>query len=97
MPSDENDKLQLTNELLLEMVKNQKENFKKATHAYIATTCGLLVLMVAMVVGFFWYESQFEVTDTVTTEKTVTQEVSGDDSDIVNGNQYNDSAVHNQE
>ena len=53
--------------------------------------------MVAMIVGFFWYESQFDVTDAVTTEKTITQEVSGDDSDIVNGNQYNDDAVHNQE
>lgn len=42
-------------------------------------------------------ESQFEVTDTVTTEKTITQEVSGDESDIVNGDQYNDNAVHNQE
>ena len=97
MTSDENDKLQLANELLLEMAKNQRENFKKATHAYIVATCGLLVLMVAMVVGFFWYESQFEVTDTVTTEKTITQEVSGDESDIVNGDQYNDNAVHNQE
>ena len=91
------EKLELTNKLLLEMVKNQKENFAKATRAYIATICGLVLLMIAMVIGFFWYESQFEITDTLTTEKTITQEVSGDDSDIVNGNQYNDNAIHNQE
>ena len=50
-----------------------------------------------MIVGFFVYESQFE-TEAIETQTTITQEVSGDGSDInnVDGNQYNDNATHNQ-
>ena len=66
----------------------------------------LIVLMFLEAVigycGFVWYESQF---DYVTTEETeMTKDVStgtnGDNANAeyndVNGNQYNDSAVHNE-
>lgn len=66
----------------------------------------LIVLMFLEAVigycGFVWYESQF---DYITTEETeTTKDVSigtnGDNANAeyndVNGNQYNDSAVHNE-
>lgn len=88
----------LTNELLVDMIKNQKNNMSNLFKAFIITICCYTCILIAMIIGFFVYESQYETFDTVNTEKTVTQEVSGEDSTInnVEGNQYNDEAVHNQ-
>ena len=85
---EKNKQVEATNKLLLQMVKNQKENNKNMIRIFIIT----------MVVGFFVYESQFETELETTTETTITQEVSGEDSTInnVEGNQYNDDATHNQ-
>lgn len=92
--------LETTNKLLLKMVDNQKQNFNKMVKNYTRIILGLIALLISMVVGFFIYESQFEIVDTVTTEETVTyeQEVSGENSNInnVEGNQYNDNATHNE-
>lgn len=97
------EQLQATNKLLLKMVKNQKENNKNTIRVFIVTVVCYTILLISMVVGFFVYESQFEIVDTVT-EETVTetttydQEVSGENSSInnVEGNQYNDNATHNE-
>ena len=95
---EKNKQVEATNKLLLQMVKNQKENNKNMIRVFIITMCCMTVLLVSMVVGFFVYESQFETELETTTEKTITQEVSGEDSTInnVEGNQYNDNATHNQ-
>ena len=80
--------------LLVEVVKNQKRNLKIMTRLFVIVVVCFTVVIVSGIVGFFWYESQFEWQET----KTITQEVSGDSSAInnVEGNQYNDSAVHNE-
>lgn len=100
MTIDEEKDIQVeaTNKLLLQMVKNQKENNKNMIKVFIITMCCMTVLLVSMVIGFFVYESKFETEFETTTETTVTQEVSGEDSTInnVGGNQYNDNATHNQ-
>lgn len=98
MNQEGNKQLEAANSLLLDMVKSQKENAKHMFRAFVVTVCCLTILLIAMIVGFFIYESQFEVTDTITAETTVTQEVSGDDSTInnVEGNQCNDNATHNE-
>ena len=95
---EKNEQVEATNKLLLQMVKNQKENNKNMVRVFIITMCCMTVLLVSMVIGFFVYESQFETGMETTTEKTITQEVSGEDSTInnVEGNQYNDNATHNQ-
>lgn len=95
---EKNKQVEATNKLLLQMVKNQKENNKNMIRVFIITMCCMTVLLVSMVVGFFVYESQFETELETTTETTITQEVSGEDSTInnVEGNQYNDNATHNQ-
>ena len=86
-----------TNRLLLDMVKNQKGYINGIFRIFIITFVCYTLILISMIVGFFVYESQFE-TEVVETQTTITQEVSGDGSDInnVEGNQYNDNATHNQ-
>lgn len=90
------EQIEVTNKLLVDMVKNQKESSKSLFRVFIVTVCCFTVLLVSLIIGFFYYESQFEVTDKVTTK--IEQEVSGSDSsnNNIEGNQYNDSSVHNQ-
>lgn len=66
----------------------------------------LIVLMFLEAVigysGFVWYESQFDyvTTDETETMKDVSIGTNGDNANAeyneVNGNQYNDSAIHNE-
>jgi hypothetical protein len=89
---------QALNQLLLEMTRTQKTQQRALIKVYIVTVVCFTALLISMIIGFFWYESQFETT-TQTTEKIVTQEVSGTDSEInnVEENLYKDNAVHNDE
>lgn len=74
-------------ELMKDMISYKK---KESKFLFIALIC--VVIMNLLEVGaFLWFESQWDYTDTVTTT-TTEQEVSGDESDIVNGDQYNDSS-----
>lgn len=95
---DQVEQTQAMNELLLEMVKNQKETNGKNLKVFIVTIVCYTLLLISMVVGFFVYESQFETTYTTETVTTTTQEVSGEDSEINNiqGNMYKDNATHNE-
>lgn len=92
------EQVQALNKLLLEMNKNQKKSNNSLIKTFIATVICFTVLLISMVLGFFWYESQFEITEKVVTE-TITQEVSGTDSEInnVEGNLYKDNASHTEE
>lgn len=92
------EQVQALNKLLLEMNRNQKESNNSLIKTFIATVICFTVLLISMVLGFFWYESQFEMTEKVVTE-TITQEVSGTDSEInsVEGNLYKDNASHTEE
>lgn len=78
------------NKVIINLLKQQRETNKRM---FIALIVSILVNL-AIVGGFLWYESQWEYTET----KEITQEVSSNDSDInnVSGNQYKDSAIHNE-
>lgn len=78
------------NKVIINLLKQQRETNKRM---FIALIVSILVNL-AIVGGFLWYESQWEYTET----KEITQEVSGNDSDInnVSGNQYKDIAIHNE-
>lgn len=78
------------NKVIINLLKQQRETNKRM---FIALIVSILVNL-AIVGGFLWYESQWEYTET----KEITQEVSGNDSDInnVSCNQYKDSAIHNE-
>lgn len=97
MNDKEYEQLKATNELLLEMVKTQKQALKQTITAFIATVVCLTMIIVSGICGFFWYESQFELvtTETVTETTTIEQEVSGQDSSInnVQGEQINNYGV----
>lgn len=89
---------QAMNHLLLEMIKTQKTNMISFIRVLIIILVCYTAILVSMVAGFFWYESQFEFTEQTTTEETITQEVSGENSEInnVEGNMYKDNSTHNQ-
>lgn len=81
-----NENIQATNKLLLDMVQNQKEGNKNLTKSFITMAVCLTVIIVAMIIGFFVYESQFEVVGTTETS-TITQDADNDGSgDIIMNN-----------
>lgn len=94
------EQIEATNKLLLEMVKNQKENAKNLIRVFVITIICYTILLISMVAGFFVYEIDYETKECVTKEvtETITQEVSGENSTFnnVEGNQYNDSLTHNE-
>lgn len=70
-------------QLLIDLVSHQKIVLRACFVIIV-----LSILMNLAIVGvFLWRESQWEYTSTTTT--TTEQAVDGDDSDIINGNQYN--------
>lgn len=78
------------NKVIINLLKQQRETNKRMLIALIVS----ILVNLAIVGGFLWYESQWEYTET----KEITQEISSNDSDInnVSGNQYKDSAIHNE-
>lgn len=58
-----NENMQITNNLLLDMVHNQKEGNKNLSRAFVATVVCLTAIIITMIIGYFVYESQFEVID----------------------------------
>jgi hypothetical protein len=48
-----------------------------------------------MVIGFFYYESQFDITETTTTELQTSGE-NANINNVSNGDMYNDNSVHNE-
>lgn len=69
--------------LLIDLVSHQKIVLRACFVIIV-----LSILMNLAIVGvFLWRESQWEYTSTTTT--TTEQAVDGDDSNIINGNQYN--------
>lgn len=51
-------------DLFFDMVQSQKENNKNLIRISIITTVCFTMLLITMVIGFFVYESQFDVVDT---------------------------------
>ena len=88
----------VTNELLLDMVKNQRKTMSDFVRVFVIVVICYTAILVSMIIGFFVYESQFETTETTTTTETIVQEVDGENSSInnIDGNQYNDNAIHNE-
>lgn len=86
----------------------QKENIKESKFKDKIIIVLVILLFLEAVIGysgFVWYEAQFEYgeTETVTTTETTNTELNADGDNAhaeynnVEGNQYNDNAVHNDE
>ena len=65
--------------LLIDMLAYYKHQAKMMVWVVVI----VLAMHLATIIGFLYYESQWETTTTTTT--TTTQEVDGEDNDIVNG------------
>ena len=86
--------IEAVNKLLIDQTKAQSLIIKQLKNTLIVVCICFSAIIIAMISGFFWYESQFETTETTET----TMETEGDNADInavTNGNIYNDSAQHN--
>lgn len=90
--SNEDNMLSATNELLKDSIKVQNENYNSLKKLFIIVVASYTVILTAMVAGFFVYEGQYD------TERTMEVYTEGDsaNANVVEGNQYNDSATHNQ-
>lgn len=76
---------------LLQILVDMLAYYKHQARMLVWVVVIVLLMHLATVIGFLYYESQFETTATATTT-TTTQTVDGKDNDIVNGDQYNDKA-----
>lgn len=79
---------------MLQILVDMLSYYKHQARMLVWIVVIVLTMHLATVIGFLYYESQFETTTTTT---TTTQTVDGKDNDIVNGdkvngNQYNDKA-----
>ena len=76
---------------LLQILVDMLSYYKHQARMLVWVVVIVLVMHLATVIGFLYYESQME-TQTVSTTTTTTQTVDGEENDIVNGDQYNDKA-----
>lgn len=88
---DTEKEIQALNKITLALLEQQRKNNKSLLIIIIA----LIVCMCSMVVGFFWYESQFETT---TETKIIEQSADGENSggNNIEMNQYEDTSAHNE-
>lgn len=85
------------------LIDTQKE-YSKSNRTKDKIIMLLIILMFLEAVigysGFVWYESQFDYVTTETRESGVDISTEGDNANAeyndVQGNQYNDSATHNE-
>lgn len=94
--------LKAMNKLLMEFKKDDKKKSKRKDIIIIILILLLAIEPLAFYGGFLWYESQFELVETYEgdTSDEIKLETEGEnasiESNIVDGNQYNDSATHNE-
>ena len=79
-------------EALLKILVDMLAYYKHQAKMMVWVVVIVLAMHLATVIGFLYYESQWETTTTTTTTTTQEQEVDGDDGSIVNGDQYNDKS-----
>lgn len=75
---------------LLQILVDMLAYYKHQARMLVWIVVIVLLMHLATIIGFLYYESQFETT--VTTTTTTKQDVNGDDGSIVNGDQYNDKS-----
>lgn len=74
--------------------RKSNKTYRIVNHILSIVVCILFMLCAFLLYELSTYE-QVVITETTTTE-TYENDVDGDNANIVNGNQYNDSATHNE-
>lgn len=72
------EQIQALNTVLLEMNKSQRDANKSLIRSFIITIVCMTVLLVSMIIGFFWYESQFQTIEKSASETAVEEVFSTD-------------------
>lgn len=89
-------------EAMVELLKElYRSECKKATQYLVVIFTLSVLLLIAVIFGLFLgYElstyDEVNVTETTITE-TYENSIEGDGANIINGNQYNDNATHNEQ
>ena len=81
-------------EKLLKDVLKQEANKIKRLFAIFYIVLGLLLASIIGNCYLLYTLSQYQLVETI--EETYDYEVEGDGNNLVNGNQYNDNAIHNE-
>ena len=82
----------MNDKALMALMVDMLDYYKRQTRILVWVVIAILVMHIATVAGFIYYESQMETVTTTTTTTTTEQQVDGDDGSIVNGDQYNDES-----
>lgn len=83
------------NEILKDAVKKDGETIKEMKHIIITLIITFALTVVSGFGAFVWYESQYDTEDSKQ-ETTVYTEGDNANAEYIEGNQYNDSTVHNE-
>lgn len=94
---DENIKnhIQAMNHLLSDCAKTQSQMIRELNRILIVVCICFTFIIVSMVIGFIYYEAQFDTKATTTTELT-TEGDSANINSVLNGDMYNDDSTHNE-
>lgn len=93
------------NEELEQVLLDTQKEYSRSNRMKDKIIVVLIVLMFFEAIvgycGFVWYESQFDYVTTEQTTQDVDLSTEGDNANVeyndVQGNQYNDSATHNEQ
>ena len=91
---DENERV--LNEVLVDVQKEYAHSNRIKTRIIILLIVLMFLQSVIGYCGFVWYESQFEYVTTETVEVGTEGDNANAEYNDVDGNQYNDNAVHNE-
>lgn len=80
--------------VLVDLIKKEVEATKKL-FIVLYLIIGLLLISLIANALLLYEISQYQVVET-TVEETYDYQVEGDENTLINGNQYNDSSIHNE-
>ena len=89
-----------TEKILIDVQKEYANSNRKKDKIIVLLIVLMFLEAIVCYAGFLYYESQFDYVETYDTTKDVDIDTKGDNANAeyndVNGNQYNDDAVHNE-
>lgn len=88
----EKENIAALNQLLTDVLDTQTQALKQMRKAIIITIICFTAIICIGILGFFWYESQFEESSVTTTTFSTEGDSSGISHDI-----YNDNSTHTEE
>lgn len=99
MDGDKFEQFESANELLLEMVRNQKDNMRNTIKIYVITVVCYTLILITLIIGFLFYESQFVTETKVETAMETILTTEGENASInnvSNGDMYNNNVIRNK-